>query len=161
MVVRKSGILHGNRGRGGMMTVVYEILSANPKGLSSTQIAELAAERTSPDGDGDGQDEAKAHYFRVKRAIDGMERLGYVNSLEHRRDGLVWVLNEEMIEQDVVAEAKQVIDDFKARMGKVIPASRESLLFEALKGVIKLEASRTETPAVRRKPLGVRKRKTS
>lgn len=127
-------IPHPNLGRSGAFTIVLNLLEKNPEGLTTSELERTIRENGLIDvTDVDG----RAVYYRVKRALDGLQELGYIEALGRQgREGVVFKLVPGGIEKDLKEELKRAMVDVKKRMGTRFQASDADQLLAAFDGAL-------------------------
>jgi len=161
-MTNKEPELHGNTGRHGAMSVVLEVLKLKPLGLTSTQIAEFAIQSNLTEGDSGPETSGTATYHRIKRACDGLEKMGFIVAVRQTREGIIWKVVPGKIEEEMVKEAHKALEEFKVKMLKRIPLSDGARLLAAFEGVIQEESMRMALPprpVVGKKAMEIKKTK--
>lgn len=125
---------HPNLGRSGAFGIVLQLLEDHPAGMTSSELERIIREGGMLDiTDVDG----RAVYFRVKRALDSLLGLKYIEAMGRQgKEGMVYRLVPGAWERDVKEELKRAILDVKKRMGARIENRDADQLLAAFEGVL-------------------------
>lgn len=122
-------MIHGNAGRGDSLRVVMDLLEeVQPEALAPMQLEALVMERGLMPDLSD-----RAIYARIKRALDSLEELGYVEREGHRsKEGVGYRLAAQAVQDDVKRELKEFLLARKNRL----PRSDGDFLMAAFEGAL-------------------------
>lgn len=136
--------IHPNLGSSGVLRHVASLLQGHPEGLTTTEILVLGGSREpfrTAGGDG-----PKAAYLRVKRAIDGLVRLGFIIPNGHKescgRKQQRYAVNPSAMENALREVLRQALDEVEDRIRNQFPLADAAALVAAFEDVIDTDAER-------------------
>jgi len=150
-------------GSSGILRVVIQLLEEHPQGLTNAQLLELAAARGALERD--SAEGSKAPYFRVKRSVDSLLKLGFVHqtgvSENEGRPQKVFAIVPQAMDESLRKMLRQAIGNIEDQIRNQFPMADAAHLVAAFEEVLLEDAGRLgleqRRPTVGRSVLVIRK----
>ncbi|GEM_PF-5244358 len=154
---------HPNAGSSGVLRIVIQMLEEFPQGLTTGQILYHASSRGTLKTD--LEEGPKAVYFRVKRAVDSLLKLGFVRPSGYLnvegRPQKVYVVVPQAMDEALREVLRQAFTNIEDQIRNQFPLSDAAHLVAAFEGVLEEEAERlglaVRKPEIGNKALAIRK----